>query len=54
MTKPWDVIVVGAGTAGMPTAIFAAERGARVLMVEHDNRVGGALHYSGGQMAATG
>lgn len=54
MTQPWDVIVVGAGTAGMPTAIFAAERGARVLLVEHDNKVGGALHYSGGQMAATG
>lgn len=54
MNKPWDVIVVGAGTAGMPTAIFAAERGARVLLVEHDIKVGGALHYSGGQMAATG
>jgi len=54
MAKHWDVIVVGAGTAGMPTAIFAAKRGANVLLVEQDNRVGGTLWYSGGQMAATG
>jgi succinate dehydrogenase/fumarate reductase flavoprotein subunit len=27
----WDVVVVGAGKAGMPAAIAAAERGARVL-----------------------
>lgn len=50
--KHWDVIVVGAGTAGMPTAIFAAQRGARVLLVEQDNKVGGTLWFSGGQMAA--
>ncbi len=53
MSQHWDVIVVGAGTAGMPTAIFAAERGAKVLLLEADNKVGGALHFSGGQMAAT-
>lgn len=50
----YDVIVVGAGTAGMPTAIFAAQRGASVLLVEQDTKVGGTLWYSGGQMAATG
>lgn len=50
----WDVIVVGAGTAGMPTAIFSAQRGAKVLLVEQDTKVGGTLWYSGGQMAATG
>lgn len=50
----WDVIVVGAGTAGMPTAIFAAQRGAKVVLVEQDSKVGGTLWYSGGQMAATG
>ena len=52
MADHWDVIVVGAGTAGMPTAIFAAQRGARVLLVEKDHKVGGTLWYSGGQMAA--
>lgn len=50
----WDVIVVGAGTAGMPTAIFSAHRGARVLLVEQASKVGGTLWYSGGQMAASG
>ncbi len=50
----WDVIVVGAGTAGMPTAIFSAQRGAKVLLVEQDSKVGGTLWYSGGQMAASG
>ena len=32
--KAYDVIVVGAGTAGMPTAICAAQRGAAVLLIE--------------------
>ena len=27
----WDLIVVGGGNAGLPAAIFAAQRGARVL-----------------------
>ena len=35
-THPWDVIVVGAGTAGMPLAIFASRRGARVLLIDDD------------------
>ncbi|MFL2770214.1 MAG: FAD-dependent oxidoreductase [Rhodospirillaceae bacterium] len=52
--KAYDVIVVGAGTAGMPTAIFAAQRGASVLLIEQAKKVGGTLWYSGGQMAATG
>ena len=30
----WDLIVLGAGTAGMPAAIFAAQAGARVLVIE--------------------
>jgi fumarate reductase flavoprotein subunit len=54
MNQSWDVIVIGAGTAGMPTASFAAQRGARVLLVEQDDRVGGTLWYSGGQMSAAG
>ena len=36
MAEPWDVIIVGAGTAGMPAAIFAAQRGARVLVLEDE------------------
>jgi fumarate reductase flavoprotein subunit len=50
----WDVLVVGGGNAGLPVAIFAAERGARVLIVEAAGQVGGTLFLSTGQMSAAG
>mgnify|MGYP000140658356 CR=1 FL=1 len=50
----WDLIVVGAGTAGIPAALFAARRGARVLVLEKGAQVGGTLWMSGGQMSAAG
>ncbi|WP_091737555.1 FAD-dependent oxidoreductase [Phenylobacterium immobile] len=50
----YDVFVVGAGTSGMPAAGFAAERGLKVCVVEADNRIGGTLHLSSGQMSAAG
>lgn len=50
----FDVVVVGAGTAGIPCAIHAAQAGARVLLVEKDGRIGGTLHVTGGHMAAAG
>jgi len=53
-THPWDVIVVGAGTAGMPLAIFASRRGARVLLIDAASRIGGTLWLSSGQMSAAG
>jgi hypothetical protein len=36
-----DVLVVGGGTAGVMAAIGAAEEGARVILVERDNMLGG-------------
>ncbi len=54
MSDNWDVIIVGAGSAGIPTAIFAGQRGARVLLIEADSRIGGTLHWSSGQMTAAG
>jgi fumarate reductase flavoprotein subunit len=54
MRGRWDVIVVGAGTAGLPTTIFAAQRGARVLLAEQSSRLGGTLHVSWAQMSAGG
>ena len=50
----WDLIIVGAGSAGLPASIRAAQRGVRVLQIEADNRIGGTLHWSSGQMAAAG
>lgn len=53
-SPPWDVIVVGGGNAGLPVAIFAAQRGARVLIVEAAGALGGTLYLSTGQMSAAG
>jgi len=50
----YDLIVVGAGSAGLPAAIRAAERGLRVLQIEADGRIGGTLHWSSGQISAAG
>lgn len=44
----FDVIVIGAGGAGLAAALFAAIDGARVLLVEHTEHVGGTTAYSGG------
>ena len=37
----FDVVVLGAGGAGMATALVAAIGGARVLLVERTDHVGG-------------
>ena len=50
----YDLIVMGAGTAGMPAAIFAADRGANVLVVEKSPVLGGTLDRSGGQISGAG
>ncbi|MBX7185845.1 MAG: FAD-dependent oxidoreductase [Vicinamibacteria bacterium] len=52
--ESYDFIVVGAGTAGLPCAIFGARAGARVLVVEKESVIGGTLHVSGGHMSAAG
>ncbi|MCU0758851.1 MAG: FAD-dependent oxidoreductase [Steroidobacteraceae bacterium] len=50
----WDAIVVGAGTTGLPLAIFAARRGGKVLLLDIAGETGGTLHVSTGQMSAAG
>lgn len=50
----WDLVVVGGGNAGLPAAIFAAARGARVLIVDAAAKLGGTLWLSSGQMSAAG
>ena len=45
-TGPWDLLVLGGGTAGMVGAKTAAMLGARVLLVERD-RTGGECLWTG-------
>ncbi|WP_394003765.1 NAD(P)/FAD-dependent oxidoreductase [Luteimonas sp. WGS1318] len=44
----WDVIVLGAGAAGLMAAIAAGRRGRRVLVLDHANKVGKKILMSGG------
>lgn len=46
-TKPFDVIVIGAGPAGLMAAGKAAEQGARVLLLEKMNKPGRKLLITG-------
>ena len=43
-----DVIIIGAGAAGLFCAIEAGKRGRRVLVLEHSERVGKKIAISGG------
>ena len=45
---PPDIIVVGGGAAGMMAAGRAAERGAKVILVEKTHRLGNKLLLTGG------
>ena len=47
----YDLIVVGAGTAGIPTALFASQKGARVLLIDKASMIGGTLFWSTAQIA---
>ena len=44
----WDVVVVGGGTSGLMAACAAAQAGARVLILEKNNRLGRKLLLTGG------
>ena len=48
MTEQFDVIVVGAGAAGMMSAIEAGKRGRKVLLVDHAKKIGEKIRISGG------
>ncbi|SFS02027.1 hypothetical protein SAMN05216570_1587 [Dyella sp. OK004] len=43
-----DVLVIGAGAAGLMCAIAAGQRGRQVLVVDHANKVGKKILMSGG------
>lgn len=46
--KVWDVIIIGAGAAGLMCAAEAALRGHRVLLLEHGREPGRKILISGG------
>jgi predicted Rossmann fold flavoprotein len=48
MQESWDVIVVGAGPAGLTAAARAAERGRRTVLLEKNRKVGVKILMSGG------
>src|SRR3954452_15603455 len=43
-----DVIIIGAGAAGLMCAISAGRRGRRVLLIDHAQRAGKKILISGG------
>ncbi|MEM9399337.1 MAG: NAD(P)/FAD-dependent oxidoreductase [Verrucomicrobiota bacterium] len=44
----FDVLILGAGGAGLMCAIAAAERGRKVAVLEHNSRIGNKILISGG------
>ncbi len=49
-----DVIVIGAGNAGVNAAIAAAEAGAKVYLIEKNDDIGGSIRFAGGTSSAGG
>ena len=48
MSRSHDVVVIGAGAAGMMCASQAGQRGRRVMLIEHYDVVGEKIRISGG------
>lgn len=48
MSEAFDVIVIGAGAAGLMCALTAGQRGRRVLLLDHLDKVGAKILISGG------
>src|ERR1700679_3087277 len=46
--REFDVIVLGAGAAGLMCAATAGQRGRRVALLEHGGRAGRKILFSGG------
>ena len=48
MNQKYDVVIIGAGAAGLMSAIEAGKRGRSVLLVDHSKKIGEKIRISGG------
>ena len=48
MTHKYDVIIIGAGAAGLMSAIEAGKRNRKVLLIDHSKKIGEKIRISGG------
>ena len=48
MNNSFDVIVIGAGAAGLMCAIESAKRNKKVLVLDHAKKIGEKIRISGG------
>ena len=48
MTSRFDVVIIGAGAAGLFCAVTAGQRGLKVLVIDHSEKVAEKIRISGG------
>ena len=48
VTETYDVVIVGSGAGALSSAVFAADQGMSVLVVEKSDKYGGTSALSGG------
>tara|TARA_B100000795_G_scaffold184903_1_gene140370 strand:- start:2772 stop:3953 length:1182 start_codon:yes stop_codon:yes gene_type:complete len=48
MTEKYEVIIIGAGAAGLMCAIESGKRGRKVLLIDHAKKIGEKIRISGG------
>ena len=48
MYEKYDVVVIGAGAAGMMSAIECGKRGRKTLLIDHSKKIGEKIRISGG------
>ena len=45
MDEKYDVVVIGAGAAGILSAIEAGKRGRKTLLIDHSKKIGDKLGF---------